>query len=231
MKSPKAISLKDLPEETEINSLEDSNCVLSFLGYKTKLEGQQLLQQLEELNKETGLLNNIDFERLKENEEKVEFLKSCEKKCDTLEINLANLKDKLAEYEKLNSLEIKDLEEELSSYNHNFNDIQFETINLEVIKSIFAFIRGEPVEESVINALSYVKEIEGYNQLIRKHEILDEMGTGYWDLITKGDTVKVEDLCVAMGGDRIEALELLYSLQSADVISLDSVNGLFRLKK
>ncbi|EOB12489.1 Eukaryotic translation initiation factor 2 subunit gamma, partial [Nosema bombycis CQ1] len=219
---------KELPEKTEINSIQDLNLVLNFLKVNTKINND-LISFLLALSKESpDILNPVYISKLKEDEDNFIFLKKCEEECDLLEVTLANLKKQHSEYENLNKNDIKMLENQLYVYNQKFNDVQFEAINMDILKGVYAFMQGEPVEGDIVNSLAYVKELEGFELLIKKYEDNPNL---LFNLISKNEFTKVDDICNLMGNDRLETLNLLYLLQGADLITFDSQNGTIRLKK
>ncbi|EOB14320.1 hypothetical protein NBO_29gi001 [Nosema bombycis CQ1] len=189
---PKAFCLEDLPEKTEINSIQDLNLVLNFLKINTEINND-LISSLLFLSKESpDILNPVYISKLKEDEDNFIFLKKCEEECDLLEVTLANLKKQHSEYENLNKNDIKMLENQLYVYNQKFNDVQFEAINMDILKGVYAFMQGEPVEGDIVNSLAYVKELEGFELLIKKYEDNPNL---LYNLISKNEFTKVDDIC------------------------------------
>lgn len=241
-KRPVAVCMSDLPQKKDINDIQELNKVLNFLGIHSHLDSTDsnsvILDKIEEIcNSQSDIFTSLQSEvrRIKEREKTLEANLNVEKECDMLEITLASLKDKYAEYKKLYSHSVEELEKELATLNNNFNDVQFETINMEILSKVYEFIKGDEVDGDLINSLSYVTHMDGFKNLVEKYEILSEVeeydSSRLFAMLVRTDVVRVDDLCSSLGGDRINTLELLYYLQSIDVITFDNLNGTVRLKK
>ncbi|KAF9761470.1 hypothetical protein NGRA_2626 [Nosema granulosis] len=235
---PVAVCMNDLPQNNEITDIEELNRVFKFLGIEVVLDSKDsntaMLNKLEEICSKfdyfSDLINSI--QQTRDNEMDVEKYKLVERECDMLEISLASLKDQYSEYRDLDKYSLEDLENELAVLNQNFNDVQFETINREVLSKIYDFIKGEPVDGDLINSLSYVTEMKGFRNLIEKYEILSDIDQdSVFYMLAKNESIKMDDVCKVLGGDRINTLELLYYLQSVDVIVFDNLKGSIKLKK
>lgn len=235
-----ATSLKDIPPLHDLTNLSHSDIksILDFIDFPPlnlkKGEKCELLQIKEVLFKLNNNQTVILLEELIESVDRINNLKKLEKECDVLEISLANIK---VEYDEISSLKKQDLETELLSLNHAFNDKQFETKHYHLLNQAYAFINQEPVNKNILNMFYFVKKNDKYEKIIEKCALIRQMERSnnllaklFLDLICQY-TLKIEDIERKYKLDQVTLLKIVYGMTNNGIVSYDKERGIITFRK
>lgn len=249
---PREFPSLEITTETEIlrprtpSTIDELNEILRELDFPTIEERMlddhlALIDVLNNLRIEYGrygLEVSSELNEMRTRQEKISFYNECERECDVLEIEYANLKQRHNERSKYEGYDMNDLRYRLDELRWRFNDMEYERSS-KILNKIFRFLRNEcTMDMEIISAFSYIKETREYFNSIEKATIMDEIENGsdshdrsiFKQLISQ-ESIGLDDLGKSLNLDRTTLLKIIYNLLSKNIIVFNRSKDIISLNK
>ncbi|KAM0672311.1 hypothetical protein CWI42_010590 [Ordospora colligata] len=227
----------EVPRILPINTLDNLNEVLRefefpIIEQRMLDDHLALIDVLNNLNIEYGrygLQFSAEMDSLRSKQEELALVAECERECDVLEVELANIKQKYDEVEELSHYNIEDLKHRLCELRKLFNDSEYEKQHGDLIEKTLGFMRLENnCDESIAGALRYIKESKTYTSCIERmiaentiRSAKDSLNKHIFTKLISQEHVQLCDLEHALKIDRQGLLRIVYGLLSKGIIIFD----------
>jgi hypothetical protein len=222
----------EIPQPALLHTLEGVNEVLKAMDFpyikEYMLEDPlALLDLVNNLSIEYagyGLEISTELQELRGMQQKIMAYREREKRCDMLEIQLANLREECSRMEKYSKYDLAELRHKLAEARRMHSDMKTERENKELLDEILFFLSGGNASSAVLEHLGHLRE--EYGSVLEKALLVEEIA----GMRSCPEKIVYTRLCssslVQLGTlekelDRIRLLKIVYDLLSRKIIAFD----------
>lgn len=243
-------SLEIVPSQEAINinkieTIEDLNKIYKTFDFpiieNRILENTQgLIDVLNNLNLEytrCGLDFSDEFNDVIRTQEKINKFNEYEKECDMMEIEYANMKEEIKEFDNYKKYNVEDLRKELLDIKNECTSLKNKEKYFDLLNKIRKFVEDGIIEDDLKGFLSYMKETTEYQRLYEKNQIIQNVlnmpesnNVKICKLLISKKMVSLSELEKELNLNRINILKIVYSLLSRNVIIFDRSSDVIYLK-